>query len=339
MKKYNISHEYNIDLWNRGVCEEDEKGKDCVYAVLNVMRAKIADKLGISSNFQLSTGYVKFFLLYRKSGDFLASVINGADPAKLEDVSLDCTPMQVLEICEKYGAVPLNSMPDNSHHHKTDVLIVLNNRLRLGAMQLKQGTADFKSIMAEVLAVLADGIGEPPEEINFTYRKADGEIAKLSASPADFYSGYCGMRAEDYSLVSAYNSDAQVSADVLMRLVSRQLEGGEQVAFGCDERQQSMQMLGILDTDFIDAEDSFGTDVRMSREDKLSYGVTRLTRYMTFDGVQLENGRAVRFKVQDCRGAETGADGHYTMSADWFCQYVLSALIRRELTESASDES
>ena len=52
---------------------------------------------------------------------------------------------------------------------------------------------------------------------------------------------------------------------------------------------------------------------------------------MTFDGVQLdENGRPLRWKVQNSYGPSMGIKGHYVMDDSWFDRYLSSVVIERK---------
>ena len=52
---------------------------------------------------------------------------------------------------------------------------------------------------------------------------------------------------------------------------------------------------------------------------------------MVITGVELdENGKPVRWKIQNSWSDENGSKGYYLMSAAWFERYVYQVVIRRE---------
>ena len=183
-----------------------------------------------------------------------------------------------------------------------------------------------KLIISEITYTLSSKLGTPPNTVEYEYMSRDGKIAKLSGiAPTEFLRDYCDTDLDCYIRVDA----SEESAD---KLVIKQLLSGEQVVICADVRHQANKMLGILDTDFVESRDMFGSDFEMSRADKIKYGVIKPYRLLSIDGAEADgNGNAVRFKVQDADGAETGADGHYTMSVSWFREYVLYAVIRKNI--------
>ena len=73
---------------------------------------------------------------------------------------------------------------------------------------------------------------------------------------------------------------------------------------------------------------AFGTQLTMSKEDRIRYRGTSGTHVMTFSGVELdENGAPVRWKVHNSYGPQMGIQGHYVMDDSWFDEYVLSVVI------------
>ncbi|MBR1810939.1 MAG: hypothetical protein IJ766_04710 [Clostridia bacterium] len=368
MKQYNISHEYNIDLWDEGVCDQGDTPRDWIYAPLNPIRQKVARKLRLKQkNFQLSGGYLYFYAMYERSATFLDTMIAMRD-MPLSDGTLTDLLREPLDergqwcdfaaVADKYGLVPLFVMPDVGCHHRSDVMFLLNNRLRLGAMQLRKdgdSTARKAEIMEDIRAILCANLGTPPQTFNFLYTDTDEKRHLLETiTPLQFYREYCGTVLTDYVTLihhpsarypvhqkyneetspekqSCFHSMLSVELAELKAAVVRQLQDGEQVVIGADVRFQSSQMLGILDLSLFENDSVFGRDIAMCKADKLAYKLIAARHMMSIDGVHLsDNGAPVRFKVQDSHGAATGADGHYTMSAAWFDEYVLNAVVKKK---------
>jgi aminopeptidase C len=349
MKKFNISHEYSVDLWDEGVC--DRKGFDIpwMYACLNPIRQKVENKLKLTqTNFQLSPYFLLYFDLLEKSVSFTDGIIDTAGQPLtysavqklLENpVSLGGDWYSFRKIARKNGLVPLHAMPGTGFHaHRTDVMTLIKNRLLLFASELRQANEnEFESIKASALddikAILNEQFGVPPESFNWNFNDKDGNSHHLeSITPTDFYYDFCDTDLDSYTAVfderiySGEKDPALPIADIKL-LCSKQLESGEQVVICADTRQQANAMLGILDTDFNDNETVFGSDRTMSKIDSFNYKRISPCDYLSLDGVQIENGLPVRFKAQDSNGALTGADGHYTMNEKWFDEYVFYAVI------------
>ena len=351
MKKYNISHEYSVDLWNEGVC--DRKGLDIawIYACLNPIRQKVERSLNLTqTNFQLSPYFILYYDLLEKSELFADRIIETArQPLSysavsrlLENpVSPDGDWFSFARLTEKYGLVPFHAMTGTGvHHHRTDALTLIKNRLLLFACELRRADeGDFKNIrgcaVEDVKNILNEHFGTPPESFNWNYNNKNGDECHLeNVTPTDFYRDFCETDVCAYTVVAdervrsnGRDEIKYLPVDIIKMFCKKQLESGEQVIICADTRQQSNQMLGILDTDFNDSETVFGSEKSMSKSDSFDYKRITPCDFLSLDGVQIENGIPIRFKAQDSNGALTGADGHYTMNEKWFDEYVFYAVI------------
>lgn len=325
MQRFNISHEYDVDLFSGSVYDSKSETLSQICAFLNPLRLKAANNIGVKSEAKLSSYYILYYYYIELSYKLLGL----CELEKNEKKSLGLIPLfldklftfeDFKEIASKYGVVPTSAMPDAAHHHKSDAVYVLENRLRLGVSQLVSGKADKNEIIADIVNILNDGFGVPPAEFSFTFINESDELETLEKlNPAKFFD-CCKTNLEDYEL-----------ADASKELAAMQLKDGEEVVICADTRHQNNQMLGILDTDFIDSEDMFGVPCSLSKEEKQRLGIIKPTAYLALDGVAFdEENNPVRFKAQDAHGSETGADGHYTMSAKWFDEYALSMIINKK---------
>ncbi len=351
MKKYNISHEYSVDLWDEGVCDSKGFPIAWIYACLNPIRQKVERKLNLTqTNFQLSPYYLLYFDLLEKSESFADKIIETArQPLSYSAVqrlienpiSLDGDWFSFSRLIKKHGIVPFHAMLGTGFHaHKTDVLTLLKNRLLLFASELRAADENsfetLKAVLLEdVKTILSEQFGTPKESFNWNYRDKSGEAHRLeNVTPVDFFRDCCETPIDSYTVVADERLERNGSRDILYLpvadiklLCAKQLENDEQVIICADTRQQANAMLGILDTDFNDNESVFGSDRTMSKTDSIKYKRILPCDYLSLDGVQVESGIPVRFKAQDSNGALTGADGHYTMNGKWFDEYVFYAVI------------
>ena len=60
----------------------------------------------------------------------------------------------------------------------------------------------------------------------------------------------------------------------------------------------------------------------MDKADRLRHNQTRMAHAMLFTGVEVVNGRARRWRVENARGGETGQKGYYTMNDSWYDEYM-----------------
>ena len=326
MKKFDISHEYDVDLFSGSVYDSKSETLSQICAFLNPLRLKAANKIGVKSEMKLSSYYILYYYLVELS----CALMDYCEAEKNEEKALSLVPLflsklftfkDFQKIVSNYGVVPISAMPDAAHHHKNDAVYVLENRLRLGVSQLVSGAATKEEILTDVVGILNDGFGIPPEQFSFAFINVKDELEKLEfLTPTEFFENYCETDLDSYTVCDASKA-----------LAAEQIQDGEEVVICADTRHQRSQMLGILDTDFIDDEDMFGTACSLSKEEKLRLKIIKPTAYLALDGVAFDdNGSPVRFKAQDSHGSDTGADGHYTMSAKWFDEYALSMIIGKK---------
>jgi bleomycin hydrolase len=254
-------------------------------------------------------------------------------------------------VCEKHGVVPLEIMPDTqSTVNDSKLLKELINLITQSTSELKN-SVDSEIIKANILAkvelILNDYLGVPPNKFNFSWLDKDNKTQEIkNISPVDFLEKYCKYKISNHIMIinhpskkykfnCAYCEDMgsenpylkmlNLDIETIKKLVVEQLKDGEQVVIGSDVLMQANQMLGILDTDFALSDNNFTKEQRI--ENKLIYA----RHIMSIDGVYIDdNEKPIRFKVQDSHGGKTGANGHYTMSANWFNEYVLSVVINKK---------
>lgn len=330
MKRFNISHVYDFDISGKGVYSAKSETLSQICSFLNPVRYKVQTEVNAKSEIKLSSAYVLYWYLTDIATRITALCESGKDTEKaLEAFSLESRRMfnfsDFSKIVKEHGLVPISAMPDAAHHHKGEATYVFDNRLRLGIKQICEDGISAQEVLDDIDSILTDGLDDLPESFDFTYIRTDDELITVSTlTPADFFDKYCKTDLDGYKTV-------RTSVDGVKETIAKQIKDGEQVVILADTRHQANQMLGILDTDFTDNTDVFGKAYSLSKDEKLRLGIIRPSAYLSLDGVAFdENGNVLRFKAQDTNGSDTGADGHYTMSAKWFDEYALSAIVNKK---------
>ncbi len=211
-------------------------------------------------------------------------------------------------------------------------------------------------MLKDIYFILCKTLGKPPMKFDFEYRNKDDEFFRDSnLTPLSFYEKYVGNLLDDYvSLISAPTKDKpfmksytvaylgnvidkpvkylNVKDEVLKEVAISQLQDGEPVWFGCDVGKWLGEK-GAMDLDQFHYSEVFDTDFEMNKAERLDYGESVMTHAMVFLGVNLKDGKANRWKVENSWGDDRGNKGYYIMSDDWFSEYLYQIVVpKRYLT-------
>jgi bleomycin hydrolase len=360
MQKFNISNEYNIDLWDEGVCDQMDNQRCWIYASLNPIRQQLSQKLKLKQqNFKLSTNYIFYYAMLYRCKEAIENIVLNKEIQTDEIISSKGQWCYFADICEKYGVVPLEMMPDTeSTFNDSKLLNELNNLIIQSTFELKKAvdSDNIKSnILSKAKVILNNYLGAPPKKFNFTWIDKDNKKQEIKdISPVDFLEKHCNYKVSDYVMIinhpsKKYKFDCAYCEDMssenpylkmlnldiqtIKKLVVEQLKDGEQVVIGSDVLQQSNQLLGILDTEFVCSSNNF------TKEQRIENKLICARHIMSIDGVHIDdNEKPIRFKVQDSHGGKTGPNGHYTMSTNWFDEYVLNVVINKKHLSSKQKE-
>ena len=110
----------------------------------------------------------------------------------------------------------------------------------------------------------------------------------------------------------------------------KQLQDGEPVWFGCDVGQSSDRKSGVMDTDLYDMATLVGVDFTMDKRQRIMTRESAATHAMTLAGVDVIDGKPVRWKVENSWGDENGQKGYFVMTDPWFDEYTFEAVINKK---------
>lgn len=216
------------------------------------------------------------------------------------------------------------------------------------------------AMMEEIYRVLVIMDGNPPkpdEPFTYEYRDTKNQFKSITMTPIEFLAKFAPAfkPLEQVSLVNDPRREYDVAmtvsrlgnvhgespvfyvnADVsaMKKATIAQLKAGHPVWFGCDVGQASDTSRGILDVDLFDYEAAFGFKFGMSKADRIDTGESSATHAMVIVAVHLnEAGRPVRWKILNSWGPDAGRKGYLVMSDEWFSEYVLETVIRKEYCE------
>ncbi|MDT2612631.1 aminopeptidase C [Enterococcus dongliensis] len=272
----------------------------------------------------------------------------------------------IVSLFQKYGVVPKSVMPESSNSSNSrDLNNYLNKLLRKHAVLLRQMVAEKatseeiqanrEAMLQEVYTLLAISLGTPPDHFDFEYRDEEKNYhLEQKLTPQSFYEKYIGVDLEDYvSIINAPTEDKpfmqSYTVEMLGNVVGgkqvkylnlempefkalavKQLEQGESVWFGCDVGQSSTRDSGIMALNAYDVDDLFDVDLTMTKAERLDYGESLMTHAMVLTGVDLIDGAAKKWKVENSWGEKVGEKGFFVMSDEWMDEYTYQIVVRKE---------
>jgi len=331
---------FSLSLRHGSVCDQKRSGRCWIYASLNPLRQKICEKYGCA-DFFFSTNHIYYFDQLEKSRAFLARML------ELRELPQDSPALSALlrepissvgqwsyfaSLAKRHGLVPLEAMPDTpASADGTRLTRALGETLRLGAYRIRRGET-AAATLTEIEGLLREALGTPPTDFLWNETVFTPLSFLREAVGADFgqYVMLMHHPSDRWPVNRAYHEQADpkrreplltmlsVEADTLKALALRQLREGEQVVIGCDVRHAANRAAGELSTE------RYGAP-KLAKSDAIAYREICACHVMSIDGRDDDG----RWRVQDSHGAETGPDGHYVMTDDWFDAYVLSAVVQK----------
>lgn len=366
---------FAIDLCRSAVTCQKASGRCWIFAAMNILRETAAKNCNVE-RLELSENYIAFWDKFEKINYFLEAVIDSAH-LPTGDRTLDWILQgindggqwdMVVSIVKKYGAVPIQTMPETCHSSSTRVMSrMINMKLREYAVELRQLVSGGKDpekrkeeMLTEMYRALCICFGKPAETFDFEYRdKDDVYHVDRNLTPESFYENYIGTDLDRYvSVINSPTADKpygkaytvkylgnvvegsirhlNVPMDVLKDLVVKQMKDGEPVWFGSDCSKFGDRKSGIWDQDsFRYGELLGGLSFGLTKEERLDYRDSAMNHAMVIAGVNFdENGVPNRWKIENSWGEEAGQKGYFVMSAKWFDEFTYQVVIdRKYLTE------
>ena len=270
-------------------------------------------------------------------------------------------------LVRKYGVVPQWTMPETFHSSDSRAMNrVLDQKLREDGLRLREALAEGSSaadiahrkelMLGEIFRILTVFLGLPPTAFDLEYRDKDKAFHREAGLtprtflercvPFDFdaYQSVVNVPAAGKPFGRTYVVERlpvvrggpqrpylNVDAHTMRDLALRQVQAGEGVYFGCDVAQMMDAERGLLVDGLYDLEGVLGVPLRLTKAERLDYGGEIAGGHqMVLVGVDLAEGRPLRWKVENSWGAERGRQGYFLMSDGWLLEYVYQVVVRRE---------
>ena len=272
--------------------------------------------------------------------------------------------IMAMNIYKKYGAVPKQYYPETASSQNTSQM---NDQLR---RLLHQATAHMVAnpdgideIIDRTLEaghrILTIHLGTPPTSFDWEWTDKDGVFHRDGRiTPQEFWKRYVNAGLEDYVCLvddprpehpkgrkigiehlgnvaggdptEYLNVPVEVMKDCARRLMSEQ---GLPVWFGADCHPMMDRKAGQWATDLFEYGRVYGVDFDMDKEQRVRFGDSAQNHAMAFVGVDVaDDGRTTnRWRVENSWGEDIANKGYFTMSDDWFSQYVYEVAVPKSM--------
>lgn len=267
-------------------------------------------------------------------------------------------------LIDKYGLVPKEVMPETNSSGKTAMMNkLIGRKLRADAVKLRRLNEAGKTVkelrsakekmLTEVYKMLVMNLGEPPEKFSYVFEDRDTVVNEpMEFTPKSFYEKFTDIDLSEFRDV--YNdpsreygkhytisltkemydhSDIQyVNApiEVLKEAALKAVLDNEPVLFACDVGKDQSRDLGIMADGLFDFESLYGVEMEMTKAERSLFRESTVNHAMVLVGVDVREGKPVKWKVENSWGDKKGQKGYWTMYDDWFDKHVYDIVIKEK---------
>ena len=270
----------------------------------------------------------------------------------------------VVGLVEKYGVLPKKFMGETKSSSDTKRMDnVFHSLLRRDAAILREMAANGKSVTAlraekmnmlqDVMRLLVINYGQPPSEFVWRVVSDSGVVTESKTyTPQQFYREVIGTNLGDYVSLADFPIHpyakhysiqltkamadkpdidfVNVEMKRMKEIALTALLDSQRVWFGCDMGFDVSGKKGLMIKGLVDYESLFGVPLGMTKTQRLNYRHSSSNHSMVLVGVDMVDGKPHRWRVENSWGDERGDKGFFTMSDDWFDEYVLNVIVPRK---------
>ncbi len=269
-----------------------------------------------------------------------------------------------VNLVHKYGLMPKDAFPETFQSDNTRELnFLVNAAIRDFAHKAhvlaKEGKkSEIRALKEETIAkiykVYLNAFGVPPSEFDFAYVDEKDKYHKDHYTPLSFFEKFIGSEIDEFqSLINSPTADkpynrnftidylgnvvegkminhVNVSMEDMKEAIIRQLLAGEPVWFGSDVSFYRDRSTFAWDDKAYDYRAPFGLEPDFEKGAMLDFRNSAMNHAMVITGVDLQDGKALKWKIENSWGEAGGEKGYYVMSASWFDKFVYQAVVKNK---------
>jgi len=349
-----------------GITDQKSSGRCWLFTGLNVLRAEAIEKHDLG-NFQFSQVYSFFWDQLEKANLFLQAVIDTRD-LPFEDRQVDwlfSNPLSdggtftgVANLVMKYGVVPSEVMPETYIANNTSAMAShLKTLLRKNGLELRETPAAVKKkdlpaylearkveMLKDVYHVLALSYGVPPKEFEWKGK---------TYTPVQFYKEFVGHDLEnnyvmlmndpcrEYGKVYEIQYDrhtydgqnwlyVNLPIERIKEMAIASIKANKAMYFSCDVAKFLNRSTGVADINNFDYESLLGVDLSMDKKQRVMTHASGSSHAMTLIAVDIEDGKPVKWMVENSWGPASGYKGNIIMTDEWFNEYMFRLVVEKQ---------
>ncbi len=273
----------------------------------------------------------------------------------------------VADLVAKYGVVPKEAMRETFSSNNTSAFnSVLKRKLREFGIQLREASdagkkekelmTMKKEMLGTVYKMLASVYGTPPTTFTWAAKDNNGKYREepQEYTPKSFYDKYVGIDFQN-NFVMLMNDpsrpywksyeiqyDRHVQEGHNWLYVNLPLEDIKEMAiasikdsvmmyFSCDVGKFLDSGRGLLDIKNYDYESLFGVEFTMDKRQRIITRDSGSSHAMTLKSVDIdENGKPIKWQVENSWGASSGYKGTLIMTDEWFDEYMFRLVVDKK---------
>ena len=364
----NFDTNFSDKVVSHGITDQKQSGRCWLFTGLNVLRAQMMAKYGLSE-LTFSQNYCFFYDQLEKANLFLQGIIDTRMKPKDDKMVewLFKNPINdggqftgVSDLILKYGLIPSSVMPETYSSENTSQLSnLIALKLREFGLQLRDDAAAGATVaaleakktdmLATVYRMLALALGEPVQNFKWTMNGVEKEYTPLS-----FYREFLGndldnnyvmlMNDPSREYYKCYEIDydrhvydgknwtyVNLPVEDIKQMAIASIKDSTMMYFSCDVGKFMDSQRGMLDVNNYDYASLMGTEFGMDKKQRIQTFASGSTHAMTLMAVDLDaNGRPKKWMVENSWGQDAGFRGHMIMSDEWFNEYMFRLAVEKK---------
>ena len=267
-----------------------------------------------------------------------------------------------VNLVKKYGLMPKACFPETFQSENTSATnFLVNSLIRQFACQAHELASQGKlseirplkeKVLEDVYRLFYDAFGVPPTSFDFEYVDSKDRFHKETLTPQSFFAKYVGPEIDEYqSLINSPTKDKpflktftidylgnviegkpihhlNVDMASMKEAIIKQLQSGEPVWFGSDVSFYRDRKSHAWDDNAFDYETTFGFGIDFDKGAMLDFRHSAMNHAMVIVGVDLDGKNALKWKIENSWGEDSGKKGYFMMSGSWFDRFVYQAVVK-----------